>query len=131
MTTFPSDEKTLFLICDSARPEQGGKTTLIGYFGSEEIWFPSPQQFPLAFPVSFVFVFRDGDGTFPATISISQPNNTTVTQPAPDVVKEPLKTCTAVVQVPMFIVPSFGDYRITMSLAGRNYSRIFRIRAQP
>lgn len=130
MTTLPSDDKTLFLVCDSARPEQGGKTTLIGYFGAEEIQFPSAQKFPVAIPLSFVFVFRDGDGTFSTTVSIRQPDQTTITQPVQDVFKDPLKTATAIIQVPMFVVQSFGDYEIVMTLAGKNYSRTFKVRQQ-
>ena len=131
MPTLPSDDKTLFLICDNARAEQNGKTTLIGYFGSELVFLPAAQQFPAAFPAAFVFVFRDGEGTFPATVSIRQPNNTVITNPVPDIVKEPTKSCTAIIQVPMFIAPSFGDYEITISLAGKNYGRVLQVRPAP
>lgn len=30
----------------------------------------------------------------------------------------------------MFVVQSFGDYEIVMTLAGKNYSRTFKVRQQ-
>lgn len=66
---FPTDSRVQMLICDTARQEIGGKITLLGFFGGEDIRIESG-GFPAQFPLAFVFVLKDGVGDFKSEIEL-------------------------------------------------------------
>jgi hypothetical protein len=129
----PSDSKTLFLVCDSARQEVGGKATLIGFFGSEEVWIAKGTPLPVGFPVSFVFVFRDGEGSFSATVELLSPSKVQIggVQTMPTVIKESRKSATVMINIPMFVFTELGTYTVILSLDGTRYTRTLTIGYEP
>lgn len=76
MKSLPTDSKTIFLLCEDFRSEQGGKATLLGAFLGGDIIIQGKKEQGLALPsLTFIFIFNDGSGVFTSKVSILSPEN--------------------------------------------------------
>ncbi|HXC29209.1 MAG TPA: hypothetical protein VNV38_14730 [Stellaceae bacterium] len=69
----PSDTHVEMLLCDDVRFTPGGKLDITGYFPIPEIQLASDVQLPGAINLSFLFILRDGEGTFRGSFRILDP----------------------------------------------------------
>jgi hypothetical protein len=126
----PRDEHVWLLVAESVRIERDGKVSLFGFFGTERIRLAVENPFPSAFPsLTFLFLLRDGVGSFNASFQIRDPNgNLLHREPLAVVAKQTLVENHGVtVRMEPFVVPSFGDFRLTLTLDGRRYKRILTV----
>jgi hypothetical protein len=69
----PADTHVEMVLCDDVRFSPGGKLDITGYFPLPEIKLAADVQLPGAINLSFLFVIRDGDGTFRGSFRILDP----------------------------------------------------------
>ena|ERR1700680_2447143 len=126
--SLPTDSKIDFLICENARPEQSGKVTLIGYMASAEIQLESNAHYPAGIGIAFLFVLRDGEGTFSGSIEMRAPNQAIIAvTPLPAVIKKAGEANIIINNVPALLLPMPGVYSIILMLDGASYTRTLKI----
>jgi hypothetical protein len=124
MKTFPTDQRVLFLPCDMARTEGNGKITLLGYFGGEEIRLSNSAKFPVSFPLGLVFMLRDGQGDFAATIQVDGPHgNVLPRSPAPAISKPAGDNHGVILNFSPMTINEYGQYTFTLRLEDVPYVR--------
>jgi hypothetical protein len=124
-----------FILCDDARQEIAGKTTLVGVFPGEIIVVhgPRPPEDSKAVAaissVCLVFFIAGGAGEFTTTLRISAPDDTSILdQTVGNVLLKDGDTATVVGQIRPFLVRAFGVHKATLSMDGREYRFEFTIR---
>jgi hypothetical protein len=129
---FPTDNKMGFIVCDSIRPEVGGKVSLLGYCATPHLTVEMPDLANdtiggLALAVAFVLY--DGEGTFSGKIEMKDPNGTVLGMADLDaIVKAAGDPNITYINIPMLPISSMGNYTATLTLENtRNYSRTITI----
>jgi hypothetical protein len=124
----PSDTKIDFLVGDNTRQEIGGKLTIIGYFAGAEIQIDPKVSLPVVFPLGFVFVIKDGFGTFKTEVEFIDPTGKSSSRnPMDDTPKRVGKHHTLTVNLMNFLVDATGIHKIVLILDGVRYVREFNI----
>ena len=126
----PTDGHTLFLACESIRQEAGGRLTIIGAVTSGDIVVPSGTQLVTLTSLAFLFVFRDGQGTFPASFSLVAPSGQTLVDQhkLPNSVKVPGDL---IINIAPFETKELGQFRAVARLADQDYVRTFGLGQAP
>jgi len=129
----PTDANTLFLPCESIRQEVGGRLTLIGAATNGDIIVPTGTQIVNLTSLAFLFVFRDGEGTFPASFSLIAPSGQTIVDrfKLPDSVNRPGASFNLIIHIAPFQTKEFGRFRVVARLADQDYVRTFVLAAEP
>src|ERR1700733_13771854 len=124
----PRDEQLWFLVAQSVRNEGDGRMSLLGFFGTERITLATA-TLPATLPVTFIFLLREGEGSFAADFAIRDPDGQIVYEEDLPPAQKPLSTENHGIAVTMapLVVPAFGTYRITLRLDGKRYKRDFTI----
>jgi hypothetical protein len=125
---FPSNDKIDFLICDDVREETSYKLTLVGFFPTPEIWLDQESTPPFNFPISFLFVLKDGFGDYTASCRLIDPignelfeydlGNFEQKQSEPQIVA---------LNIPTLTISELGKYKIILTLNHREFERTFNI----
>lgn len=125
----PSDKKTLFLMCEGIREEPGNKLTLLGVYTAQKLLVPTTTETVLLPSLAFLFVFRDGFGTFQVRVSLRTPSGVALIdeQPMKDAVKLEAQALSLIVQVVPFQTNEFGDFEVIVTLNSRSYERSFAV----
>jgi hypothetical protein len=120
----PTDGRALFLACESIRQEAGGRLTIIGAVTSGDMLVPSGTQLVTLASLAFLFVFRDGQGTFPGSFSLMAPSGQTLVDQhkLPNSVKVPGDL---VVNIAPFETKELGEFRAVARLADQDFVRTF------
>jgi hypothetical protein len=131
----PAAKHVRFVLCEDARQEASGKSTLIGVYPGEIIvvYKPATPEGTHAVAalrsICLVFFVAGGVGRFDAGIRIDSPDGTAAfEQPVGVVTLEEHGTATIVGQIQPFLVKAFGVHAVTLSLDGRVYPFEFTIR---
>lgn len=126
---FPSDDKTIFLLCEDVREETGKKLTVLGLMLGGEIIVPKQDHQNAALSsLAFLFALTDGEGVFKSEFSIIGPDN------QPLIMGNPLETeklPDAAASLIFKLLPfkyKLGTYRVILKLDGSAYEREFKIR---
>jgi len=127
----PRDEHVWFLIAEAARLEPSGKASLLGFFGGERIQIADYATLPSGFPLTFVFVLREGVGCFEGAFQIRDPLGELVYNEAlaPVIKRSPVENHGIAINLRPFPVTAFGTYRVALILDGKRYKRSLQIDA--
>jgi hypothetical protein len=125
---FPSDERLWFMVADGMRKEQDGKMSLFGFYGTDKLQIKAETEFPTGYPLTFVFLLRDGVGSFSVDLEIEDPAGAvTFSSELPHAKKLPGESHGVVVTMAPFVLTAFGKYRLTLTLDNRRYRRVLSI----
>jgi len=124
----PTDAKTLFLVCEAARQEPGGKLTLIGLFPSRRIHIPANTKTAIL-NLSFVFILSDGEGHFTTKVTLIDPKGVPMIANAdvPPVDRNANGTSTVNINIAPFQSAERGRFTIILSLNETRYERTFEV----
>jgi hypothetical protein len=124
----PRDEHVWFLVAQAIRSDGDGKMSLFGFLGTERVVIASA-TLPAVLPVTFMFLLREGEGSFAADFSIRDPGGRVVHREELPPAQKPLSTENHGIAVTMapLVVSAFGTYRIILRLDGKKYRRDFTI----
>ena len=129
MPSLPGDKDFSLIISDDARPELGDKITILGFYSGGNIGFLGGQP-PYMLPtITFIYIFKSGDGTFKVRFSLIAPDGSAVIESAqlPDLVKLPNLTATFVMQFRPVMFNSLGNYTARLVLDNKSYDTIIPI----
>jgi hypothetical protein len=131
----PSARHVRFVLCEDARQEVSGKSTLIGVYPGDIIVVTNPNKpegtnaVAALRSICVVFFAASGGGRFEAGLKITAPDGSIgFEQPIGTVSLEQGGTATIVGQIQPFLVKTFGVHTVTLSLNGREYPFEFTIR---
>lgn len=131
----PTARQVRFVLCEDARQEVSGKSTLIGVYPGEivVVYDPTPPEGSNSLAalksICLVFFVAGGVGRFDAGIRIAAADGTVAfEQPVGVVSVEEHGTATIVGQIQPFLVKAFGVHAVTLSLDGREYPFEFTVR---
>ena len=131
----PAAKHVRFVLCEDARQEASGKSTLIGVYPGEIIVVSKPatpegtNAVAALKSICLVVFVAGGVGQFNAGIRIESPDGTVAfEQPVGAVTLEEHGTATVVGQIQPFLVKAFGVHAFTLLLDGRTYPFEFTIR---
>jgi hypothetical protein len=126
----PTDTNAIFILCESVRPEERGKITLIGAFIDGIILVPPSTTTVTLTSLGLLFAFKDGEGTFSTEVSIFSPSNNPILNKAKlaDSVKKSGFGLNVVVNIAPFHTNEFGPFRVSIYLDNQKYERTFEIR---
>jgi hypothetical protein len=126
----PTDENTLFIPCENVRQELGGRLTLIGAAPGGELFLPADAPVVQLVSVAFLFVFRDGEGTFPSSFSLTAPSGKNLVDgfKLSDTIKRPDECFNLIVHIAPFQTTESGEFRAAARLGSKDYVRTFRLR---
>lgn len=131
----PTAKQVRFVLCEDARQEVSGKSTLIGVYPGEIIVVHQPTSpegsnaVAALRSVCLVFFVAGGVGRFEAGIKITAPDGTVgFEQKVGTIVLEAGGTATIIGQIQPFFVKEFGAHTVMLTLEGREYPFEFTIR---
>jgi hypothetical protein len=131
----PSAKHVRFVLCEDARQEVSGKSTLIGVYPGDIIVVHNPNTpegtnaVAALRSICVVFFAASGGGRFEAGLKITAPDGSVgFEQTVGTVSLEQGGTVTIVGQIQPFLVKAFGVHTVTLSLDGREYPFEFTIR---
>ncbi len=131
----PGAKYVRFVLCEDARQEASGKSTLVGVYPGEIVVVhkPTPPEGTSSVAalksICLVFFVAGGVGKFEAGMKITAPDGSVgFEQPVGTVTLEEHGTATIVGQIQPFLVKAFGVHMATLSLDGRAYPFEFTIR---
>jgi hypothetical protein len=123
------------VLCEDARQEVSGKSTLIGVYPGDIIVVHNPSTpegtnaVAALRSICVVFFAASGGGRFEAKLKITAPDGSVgFEQTVGTVSLEQSGTVTIVGQIQPFLVKAFGVHTVTLSLDGREYPFEFTIR---
>jgi hypothetical protein len=131
----PAARHVRFVLCEDARQEVSGKSTLVGVYPGEIVVVhqPTPPEGTNAVAalrsICLVLFVSHGVGQFIAGIRIAAPDGTVAFEQQVGVVSlEEHGTATIVGQIQPFLVKAFGAHTLTLALDGREYPFEFVVR---
>ena len=118
-----------FILCEFARQEQGGKLSLLGVFGGNDIRIFGATESTAAMPsLALVFVVDGGAGTFDSSVALSGPGIDNAVLP---MVVE-LNGIRGTVIAQLFGVPlTPGLFTAHLKLDGKSYEHGFKVIFEP
>ena len=125
----PRDEHVWLLVAESVRIEADGKISMFGMLGTERIQLAAVTKLPAALPLTFIFLLREGVGSFTGSFQIRDPAGKAIHEERLAIAKKPSPSENHGIAITMmpFVVPSYGQYRLTLTLDGRRYKRTFTV----
>lgn len=128
VSILPTDSEILFLLCDVARQEPGGKVTLLGYFGGNEIKLNSNTPLPTILTIAAVYVLQDGEGKFSSSLSVvDSTRNQIMAGALPDIDKPKGNNHTIIINFPSLPVVQMGEFSFILTIGSKQYQRKLRI----
>jgi hypothetical protein len=143
MTKMVLPTRVKFLLCDDVRAESSGKLTLIGLYPDDKILV---QQNPAltnqpGWPAGMVAVLNQlaivcvafgGDGTFPASATITGPSGVPLsTMPLGTAIFQPNTPATMALQGGLFPVAQYGQFKCTLTIGKSSFHYTFDVIAAP
>ena len=126
----PSQEKTIFLLCEDIRQELGGKISLLGVIPANHLTLEGmPQNSADAVipSLTFVFLFRDGEGEFNGKVGIIAPDEKELIPENEHPMKKGAKdTMNTIFKLAPFKVMT-GKFKPYVVLDGQRYEREFEV----
>jgi hypothetical protein len=133
--TLPTDDKIELLVCEDVRQEVYGKFTLGGFFPGREV---NVQQVGLsvgAIQLTFFFMIHGPDyGDYNTTFNMVPPSSLTsagLPQLSFILKKEANRGAVQIVKMPVFIPTEIGDWKVILTLDGKDFVKTFRVTANP
>lgn len=124
----PNDADVDFLVCDAIRQTPDGKLDIAGYYPTLEVKLDPGATMPVGLNLTFVFIIKDGEGTFKATHRIIDPLGKELHRfDTPDVVKKAGLSHAVFLPVGQIPIIRSGHYPIILDLDGQPYHRSVRI----
>jgi hypothetical protein len=124
----PADDNIDFLVCDGIRQTPDGKLDIAGYYPTFEVKIDPAAKLPVSLNLTFVFILKEGEGTFKATHRIIDPLGKELHRfDIPDVVKQAGLSHAVFLPVGQIPIVHSGHYPIILELAGQPYRRSVRI----
>lgn len=124
----PTARQVRFVLCEDARQEVSGKSTLVGVYPGEIIVVHQPTSpegsnaVAALRSVCMVFFVAGGVGRFDAGIKVCAPDGTvSFEQNVGTIVLESGGTGTIIGQIQPFFVKEFGAHTVVLTLGGREY----------
>ena len=124
----PTDDNVDLLVCDAVRQSPDGKIDIAGLYPTREVKLDPAAKLPAAVNLTFVFVLKDGDGSFRAIHRIFDPLGAELhkfeiasfTKPAGQA---------HVMMLPVGQIPiaRVGNYQVSLEISGQDYRRPVRI----
>lgn len=118
-----------FLICDGVRAEQGGKWTLLGFFGGESVNINPPATLPNNVPLAFVFILRGGQGKFDSQFTITDPDGNLMqgSDTLPPIEKHEGRNHLLALNFPIFPLPKTGVFKIKLTVGSAVFEKEFEV----
>jgi hypothetical protein len=124
----PADADVDLLLCDEVRANAGGKLDISGYFPVHEINIDPAAQLPVAINLSFLFVLRDGDGTFRGSFRILDALGAELhRQPIEEFTKRAGGAHLMLYKVNAIPIARWGSFTALLEIGGEEYRRPIRI----
>jgi hypothetical protein len=123
----PLQKEADFLLCDDFRSETNNKVTIVGLFPSRRINIHTP-SLPADIRLTFVVLFRDGEGEFAVRFSVEDPEGNKIRDG-----QMPQKTVLheggggVVVNFGALPLNSVGKYRFRLHLDDSEYAWGFHV----
>lgn len=125
----PSDEKTLFILCEDIRQELGKKISLLGVFTGGNIIVQTTEESTTLPSVGFYFVFTDGEGDFDGGFQVIGPNGESVTsKTGMKFQKKPGESMVLMMKITPFKIENWGTYKISINLENEIFERAFDVK---
>jgi Family of unknown function (DUF6941) len=124
----PTDTKVDFLVCDAVRQTPEGKLDIAGYFPTGEVKLDPAAQLPVSLNLTFVFILKDGDGHFRATLRIVDPLGKELHRfELPEINKVAGLSHAMMLPVAQIPIAHSGNYVVSVEIDGQPYRRTVRI----
>jgi hypothetical protein len=124
----PTDEKVDFLVCDAVRQNSAGKLDIAGYYPTYEVKLEPGAKLPATLNLTFVFVLKDGEGRFRATLRLTDPLGKELLRlELPEIDKQAGAGHAMMLPVAQIPVTCSGNFTISMEIDGQPYQRTVRI----
>jgi hypothetical protein len=124
---YPTPGRETFLVCDDIRREVGRKVSLMGVYFGETINVALSGSSKQTIPVSFVFVFHDGEGTFNAKLKVTRPDGSVMAEQEFDNTEKQSDRTMTFILTQGALPTEVGTYTVRFELDERVYERSFRI----
>jgi hypothetical protein len=125
----PRDDEVVFLVCENIREEPNKKLSLLGVYTSNQILVPPDTSEVFLPALSFIFIFRGGEGSFIPSVQFTTPSGKTI---AEGKVAEKVTLGEGGYNMLLNFIPfqtnEFGDFSVTAKLDDHQYHRSFAIR---
>ncbi|HWB50152.1 MAG TPA: hypothetical protein VG651_13660 [Stellaceae bacterium] len=124
----PTDAKIDLLLCDGVRPNPDGKLDVVGLYPVGEVKLDPAATLPVTINLTFVFVLKDGDGSFSAVFRIVDPLGKELHKfDVPEFKKPPNLAHVMILPVGLIPVVHAGNYALSLEIGGQRYRRSVRI----
>jgi hypothetical protein len=124
----PADEDINLLVCDAARQNTDGKIDLAGYLPTSAVRLDPAAQLPVSLNLTFVFVFKAGDGQFRPTLRIADPLGKELHRfEVPEMTKLPDFAHVLMLPVGQIPIVHLGNYTVSLEISGQRYCRSVRV----
>jgi hypothetical protein len=127
----PPPKLDLFLVAESIRQEPGGKLTFIGVFSFGQIVLPKDTAIPAVITTSIFMAFKDGEGTFEGSMTVTYPDGQQGVFNFGKVTKQQGTPLTLIVSMPAFTVTSLGRFSVEAKLDTNTYQGSFTVGIAP
>jgi hypothetical protein len=122
----PPPKHDLFIVADNVREETGGKLTIIGAFSFGEVQLAKGTPLPAAITLSLYMAFKDGEGTFDASLALMDPAGQQLgVFNFGKITKNPGAPLNLIVNLPVFLVTQLGRFLVEAKLDGKTYQDSF------
>lgn len=131
--TLPTKEYFDFIVCEEIRQEYGNKLSFLGVYAGGiviDTTKSSGKTKDYIIPsLSFFFNFRDGEGTYKASLTILDPNGEILIENDPgELTKRPSQAMSFYISCRPFIFKVFGEYVARLTLDSTSYEGRFLVR---
>jgi hypothetical protein len=126
--TLPTDAKVDFLVCDAVRQDADGKLILAGFYPTAEVKLDPTARLPVALNLTFVFVLKDGDGQFRATLRVADPlGNELHRYDTPEFRKVAGQGHVMMMGVERIPITKSGNLAVSLEIGDQQYRRSVRV----
>ena len=124
----PDDDKVDLLVCDAVRQNIEGKFDIAGLYPTREVKIDPAATMPVNLNLTFVFVLKDGEGTFRAIHRIIDPLGKELHKfDTPEFKKLPGQAHVMMLPVGLIPIVHAGNYVTSLEIDGRHYRRTVRV----
>jgi hypothetical protein len=130
----PSDSNVTFLLCEQVRVEQGGKSSLMGFFPAAEMLVPDTAETITLPSLALYFVMvgpEEGNYTTSVTLLLPSSKVLFADVPLPNGVKQANRPLSIACHVVPFQSPESGTFTTILKLDDASYRRSFSIQKAP
>jgi hypothetical protein len=133
MKKLPDINSFEFILCDDARAEPGDKITILGFYAGRDINFSVSAPPVHMQSLTFIYLFRSGEGDFDTKFSVIAPDNSLLVPETKmdNVHKVPGIAASVVIGFRPFVFNMPGKYIARLNLDGTTYDANFLVNIGP